>query len=120
MAIFLAGLQSISKDYYEASKIDGASDFKQFLHITLPLLAPAFTVNITINIIGGLRVFEQVYILTNGGPGTATQVLSTYVFRTFTQGMLGKSTALNLILFLSIGIISLSINTLLKKKEVEV
>lgn len=120
MAIFLAGLQSISKDYYEASKIDGASGFRQFLHITLPLLAPAFTVNITINIIGGLRVFEQVYILTNGGPGEATQVLSTYIFKSFTQGMLGKSTALGLILFLIVGLISVSTNTFLKNKEVEI
>ena len=119
MAIFLAGLQSIPRDYYEACEIDGASSFKQFMNITLPLLAPAFTVNITINIIGGLRVFEQVYILTNGGPGTATQVISTYIYSTYGKGMLGVSTALGLLLFLAVGFVSLSTNTLLKKKEVE-
>ena len=81
MAIFLAGLQGIPKDYLEAAEIDGASSWHRFCHIVLPLLAPAFTINITMNVIGGFKVFEQVYVLTGGGPGNSTQVLSTYIYK---------------------------------------
>lgn len=63
MAIFLAGLQGIPKDYLEAAEIDGASSWHRFRHIVLPLLAPAFTINITMNVIGGFKVFEQVKFL---------------------------------------------------------
>ena len=119
MAIYLAGLQGIAKDYYEAAKIDGASKWRQFCSITFPLLAPAFTVVVTMNIIGGFKVFEQGYVMTGGGPGNTTQVLSTYIYREFSKGMLGRSTAMGLVLFLTISVVAVVINNLLAKREVE-
>ncbi len=119
MAIFLAGLQGIAKDYYEAARIDGANKLEQFKAITFPLLAPAFTVVVTMNIIGGFKVFEQVYVMTGGGPGNATQVLSTYIYKAFSKGTLGRSTAMGLILFILISMIALFINKGLRSKEVD-
>ena len=74
MAIFLAGLQGIPKDFYEAATIDGAGKWQQFKNITFPLLAPAFTVVVTMNTIGGFKVFEQVYVMTGGGPVSYTHL----------------------------------------------
>ena len=119
MAIYLAGLQAIPKDYYEAAEIDGATPLQQFKNITLPLLAPAFTVVITQNTIGGFKVFEQVYVMTNGGPGNATQVLNTYIYKEFSKGTLGRSSAVSLILFVVIAVIAVLLNRALTKREVE-
>lgn len=119
MAIFIAGMQSIGREYYEAATIDGANFWQQLHRITLPLLSSAFTVVITMNVIGALKVFEQVYVMTGGGPGYATQVLGTYIYRSFSKGLLGRSTAMGLVLFLVVACISLFINGMLKKKEVE-
>ncbi|MFT3984654.1 MAG: sugar ABC transporter permease [Lachnospiraceae bacterium] len=119
MAIYLAGLQGISDDYYEAANIDGATALDKFRKITLPLLAPAFTVVITMNTIGGFKVFEQVYVMTNGGPGYATQVLNTYIYSEFSKGSLGRSSSMNLVLFIAISIIALLLNTILKRREVQ-
>ena len=119
MTIYLAGLQGISKDYYEAATIDGAGTWDKFKNITLPLLAPAFTVVITMNTIGGFKVFEQVYVMTNGGPGNATQVLNTYIYKEFSKGTLGRSSAASLLLFLMISVIAVLFNRALTKREVE-
>nr|WP_240339823.1 sugar ABC transporter permease [Halobacillus ihumii] len=80
MIIYLAGLQSISKDYYEAAVIDGASAFQKFKNITLPLLMPAITINVVLNIIGGLKLFDVILALTGGGPGNASQSMSTFMY----------------------------------------
>lgn len=119
MAIYLAGLQGISADYYEAATIDGATVWQRFRKITLPLLAPAFTVVITMNTIGGFKVFEQVYVMTNGGPGNATQVLNTYIYKEFSKGTLGRSSAASLLLFLLIAVIAVIVNKALTSREVE-
>ena len=119
MAIFLAGLQGIPRDYYEATTIDGANPWQQFRAITFPLLAPAFTVVVTMNTIGGFKVFEQVYVMTGGGPGYASQVLGTYIYQTFSKGMLGRSTAMGLLLFVFTTIIAVALNKFLRSREVE-
>jgi len=119
MAIFLAGLQGIGKEYYEAAKIDGANARQMLSHITLPLLAPAFTVAITMNAIGGLKVFEQVYVMTNGGPGFSSQVLGTYIYKSFGEGLLGRSTAMGLLQFITVGLFSVVLNWLLRKREAQ-
>ncbi len=119
MFIFISGLQAIPKDYYEAADIDGVGKFQQFLRITLPLLVPAITVNVTLNIAGGMKIFDIVYVLTNGGPGTATQVLSTFVFRTFGIGLLGESSAASIILTILVVIVSFALNKLFRNMEVE-
>lgn len=120
MAIFLAGLQGIDQEYYEAAKVDGASGWSMLKNITLPLLMPAFTINIVFNVIGGLKVFDQVFIITGGGPGYATQVLSTYVFNNYSQGLLGRSTAMSLVLFIVVYCAATLVNYYLKKKEVDI
>lgn len=117
MAIFIAGIQGISNEYYEAAEIDGANGIQSFRFITFPLIAPAFTVTVTINLIGSLRVFEQVFVMTNGGPGNASQVLGTYIFGTFSQGLLGRSTAMGLMLFALITVICIPITKLLRRRE---
>lgn len=119
MAIFVAGIQGISQDYFEAAEIDGANGRQIVRYITLPLLIPALSVNITFNLIGGLKVFEQVYVVTKGGPGYASQVLSTYIFKTFGKGQLGRSTAMGLMLFVIVLAASQITEHFLKKAEVE-
>lgn len=119
MAVFVAGIQGIPRDYFEAAEIDGATKGQLRRLIILPLLIPAFSVVITFNLIGGLKVFEQIYVVTKGGPGYATQVLSTYIFKTFGQGFLGRSTAMGLILFVVVLLLSQLAQYFLSKAEVE-
>jgi raffinose/stachyose/melibiose transport system permease protein len=99
MVILLAGLQTIPKEYYEAAEVDGANAWSRLRHITLPLLMPAIVVVTVLNVLYGLRVFDIVYALTNGGPGYATEVLSTDIFKAFSQGQYGLGTAVSSILF---------------------
>lgn len=89
MFIFISGLQAISADYYESATLDGASAFEKFRHITLPLIVPSMTVVVTLSIAGGLKVFDIIYVITNGGPGFDTQVLATYTYQSFSLGFLG-------------------------------
>jgi len=80
--ILLAGLQSIPSVLYEASAIDGANDRAQFFNITLPMLAPTLLVVVILTLIRAFQSFDLIYVLTNGGPGTATLMLVQYIFRT--------------------------------------
>lgn len=119
MMIFIAGLQGISSEYYEAAAIDGASRIQRFWYITLPLLVASLTINITIAMIGGFRVFDQIYVLTKGGPGNATNVINTIIFQAQGAGMYGRGTAMGLILTVFILILSCLITNTLGKKEVD-
>lgn len=119
MVVFIGSLQSIPKEYYEAVEIDGAGRFQRFWYITMPMLASAFNFNITIALIGGLRVFTPVFILTNGGPGFETDVLARYIFSTYGNGFYGKAAAISIIQSAMIILISYGINQWMKKKEVE-
>src|SRR5439155_11828119 len=82
---FLAGLGSISPEYYEAARLDGASEWQIFRKITFPLLSPTTFFVFTIATIASLRVFNQIYVLTNGGPLDTTRTVTMLVFRTFFQ-----------------------------------
>lgn len=104
MVILIAGLLVIPRDYYEAAAIDGASAWQSFRHITLPLLRPVLAVTTVLNLLYGLRVFDIVYVLTNGGPGYATSTVYTSVFRSFSLGQWGVATALSSV-FLIVGLI---------------
>lgn len=99
MIILLAGLQSIDKTYYEAAEIDGASFWQRLIRITIPLIVPALVVTTVLNLLHGLKVFEAVYVLTNGGPGYATDVMYTAIFKEFSTGNYGMATALSSVLF---------------------
>jgi ABC-type sugar transport system permease subunit len=82
MLIFYAGLQGIPTELYEAASMDGANAWQRLLHVTVPLLWPVTTVVMVINIIGGIRVFDVVYVMTTGGPNHASEVLGTYLYVT--------------------------------------
>lgn len=120
MIIYLAGLQSISKEYYEAANIDGASSWSKFKNITLPLLAPAITINVVINIIGGLKLFDVIVSLTNGGPGNASQSMSTFMYSLyFARQDAGYAATQGVLMALIILVLSLGALLYLKRKEVE-
>jgi raffinose/stachyose/melibiose transport system permease protein len=97
--ILLAGLQTIPRDYYEAAEIDGAGFWARLRFVTIPMLMPAIVVITVLNVLYGLRVFDIVYALTNGGPGYATEVIYTEIFKAFSQGQYGLGTALSTVMF---------------------
>ena len=119
MMILLAGMQNISKDYYEAAIMDGATKWQQFKKITFPLLMASINNVVVLSIIGGLKVFDIVYVLTNGGPGHATEVLTTYAFQLYSRGQYGMSSALNTVLLVITAIIGVFIVKTLSKQEVQ-
>lgn len=119
MVILLAGLQTIPREYYEAAEVDGANAWSKFWHITLPLVMPAIMVVTVLNILYGLRVFDIVYALTNGGPGYATDVLMTGIFRAFSQGQYGLGTAITSILFVILIVAGYVAVRLLQRKPVQ-
>ncbi|MED4228500.1 sugar ABC transporter permease [Neobacillus cucumis] len=120
MIIYLAGLQSVSKEYYEAAQIDGASTFQQFKNITLPLLMPSITINMVLNIIGGLKLFDVIVSLTGGGPGNASQSMSTFMYDLyFNRQDAGYAATEGVLMAIIILIISLATLVFFKRKEVE-
>ncbi|MEJ3746729.1 sugar ABC transporter permease [Actinomycetes bacterium KLBMP 9797] len=108
MVIFLAGLEGISKDVQEAATIDGAGAFSRFRYVVWPLLAPSTTITVMLSTIGGLKLFDQIFAATSGGPGYATETLSTVLYKqAFVFGRYGYSTAVALVLALFVAAVSL-------------
>lgn len=106
--ILLAGLQVIPDDLYDAARIDGANAWQRFWHITVPLLTPALLVALLFRTMDAFRVFDLVFVMTQGGPGGATQVLQYYGYQTlFTEGRMGYGAAISVTVFLAIFFISL-------------
>ena len=100
MVLFLAGLQDIPSELYEAGRIDGAGAFGLFRHITIPMLAPTTFLVLMLTLINSFQVFDQVYVMTSGGPGTATLTLVQYIYTTSFQFMrFGYGSAVTIILF---------------------
>lgn len=81
MLIYLAGLQGVPKELYEAAQVDGATRFRQHLHITVPMLSPVTFFNLIMGIIGALQVFAEPFVLTKGGPNNSTLLLSLYLYQ---------------------------------------
>jgi ABC-type sugar transport system permease subunit len=99
--LVLAGLQGIDASLHEAARLDGASAWRRFTHITLPLLRPALVVALVFRTLDAFRVFDLVYVLTGGGPGTSTEVVSLYAFTSLLQHLrFGYGSALSVIVFL--------------------
>lgn len=119
MTILIVGILSISTTYYEAAGIDGAGGFKKFTKITLPLLRPTLAVTIVRNVLYGLKVFDMVYALTNGGPGHTTEVMYTAVFKQFSQGMYAVGTTISSIMFVFMVIIGFFMIRVLTGNEVK-
>jgi raffinose/stachyose/melibiose transport system permease protein len=120
MVIFLAGLQGVPQELYEAAAIDGAGALQKFWNVTRPMIAPAITINLMLSIIGGLRLFDQVFALTGGGPGYATETLSTVLYeQAFIVGAYGYGTAIALVLTLIVACIAMIQLKVLRSQEVE-
>lgn len=99
MVIYLAGLQGIPRELYEAASIDGAGAWQRFRSVTLPLLIPATTIALSLTLIGSLKLFDQVFAMTGGGPGYATETLSVIMYKeAFVSGRFGYSAAIALVL----------------------
>ncbi len=106
--LILAGLQLIPDDLYEAARIDGANAWRRFWHITLPLLRPALLLALLFRTMDAFRVFDLVFVMTQGGPGGATQVLQFYGYKAlFTEGRMGYGAAISVTVFLAIFVLSL-------------
>jgi ABC-type sugar transport system permease subunit len=98
--LLLAGLQNIDSTLYEAARVDGASAWQQLRHVTLPLLRPALLVALIFRTLDAFRVFDLIYVLTGGGPGTATEPLALYAFEALLQDLrFGFGSSLSMILF---------------------
>ena len=118
MVIFLAGLQSVPNEIYEAAAIDGSGPVRRFWSIIRPLLAPAITINLMLSIIGGIKLFDQVYALTGGGPGHATDTISTLIYKdAFTLGEFGYSIALAVVLTAIVAVVSAGQYAVLNRNE---
>ncbi len=119
MTIFIAGLGAIPKTYYEAAQIDGASFWQRLKSITLPMLTGSIMINLVFGITYGLKVFDIIYVLTNGGPGHATEVVTTYSYELYADGAYGMSTAFNTVLLILTAIAGIIVVRSMSKKEVQ-
>ncbi|WP_199620616.1 carbohydrate ABC transporter permease [Paenibacillus alkalitolerans] len=120
MVIYLAGIQGIPQELTEAASIDGANGWQQFRYITFPLLASAMTVCVMLSMIGSLKIFDQIAVMTDGGPGFATETLTYIIYKVgFGELRQGFGTALAIVLFLITLIFSLIQIKVLRKREVQ-
>lgn len=119
MMIYIAALTSIPKEIHESAKMDGASALKVIRHISIPLLAAAFSINIVLSIINGFKQFDQIWVMTKGGPGNSTEVLSLLIYnKAYSANDMGFATVTGFIMFLIVMFISVYIIRIFKKKEV--
>jgi multiple sugar transport system permease protein len=120
MLLFLAGLQNISPDVYEAASIDGATAFRQFIHITCPLIWPVTSLVLVLQLIAQFKIFDQVYLLTLGGPYNSTLVVLLYMYRqAFQQNRGGYASAVAIALVVIMVLISAIQFRLLQGKRVK-
>lgn len=120
MMIYVASINSISVELFEAAYVEGAGRFHIIKNIIIPLIIPGITINLLSSMIGSLRIFDLVLVLTKGGPGRATEVLNLLIYSTYSEGKYGKSIAIQLILLILVIIISFPIYISMKKRVVEV
>lgn len=107
MVIFLANMQGISTEVIEASYVDGAGPFRRFWSIIRPELAPSITINLMLSIIGGLKLFDQVWVMTGGGPGGSTETMSTLLYKNaFQFGDFAYGIAIALVLTVLVAVLS--------------
>jgi multiple sugar transport system permease protein len=117
--IYLAALQGVPHDLKEAAQIDGANRWQQFRNVTWPLIAPGVTINMVLILIIVFKLFDQVAVLTGGGPGGTTETLSYHIIQVgFTANRMGYASAMAVVLFLIIAVISTFVVGYFKKREV--
>ena len=119
MMIYIASINSIPVEIIESAKIDGVNYFQLIKNIIIPLIMTSLAVNIIIAIIGGLRVFDHIYVMTKGGPAKSTEVFNSAIFETYGYGRFGEGIAMNLVLMILVAIIALPVYTSLRKRFIE-
>ena len=118
VVLYLAGLQTIPQELYEATSVDGASPARTFFRVTVPLLAPVIIVNVVISLMGAYGVFDIVYVMTRGGPYGATQMLLTNMYEvTFQQYKIGMGSAIVVVLFAIVTLITVLQNRVSRRLE---
>ena len=118
MILYLAGLQGINNELYEAAKIDGANGFQVFARLTVPMLKPVTSMIITLTLINTVQIFDQIYVMTGGGPGTATLTMVQYIYNEAFQNFnLGYGSAIGFMILLFL-IILVTIQSKLLKSEI--
>jgi multiple sugar transport system permease protein len=117
MMIFLAGLAGVDRSLYEAAAVDGAPVWRRLWHVTFPALRPVFAILITLAALRGLRVFTEIFLLTNGGPGGATEVLMTLIYKLGLErsGELGVAAAGSVVLLIAIGTLTILVQVLRRR-----
>jgi len=117
--IFMAGIVAIPNEYFEAARVDGASSWKILRTITIPLTRPATATVIILSLIGGLRSFDLVQAITNGGPGFTSEVITSVIYKEYQAGYFGLSTAGNVVLFIVVTAIMVPLTAFLNRRSVE-
>ena len=117
--VFLAGLQTVPEELLEAAQLDGANALQRFWHVTFPLIAPAVTINVILALIGSLKVFDLILVMTEGGPGRATESVVLRVYQeAFINNHFAQATALSVVIFLLILALSITNLRWLRHREV--
>lgn len=108
MVIFTAALQGISGELFDAARIDGASKWQTIRHIVLPLLVPTYVIILTLNVIGGFKAFDLIYVMTAGGPAQASETTSIFLYKqAFILHKFGYGSAVSVVLFLLVGLVTI-------------
>ncbi len=117
--IYVAGILSIPQHYYEALSIDGGNTWNKFWHLTLPLCRPAMNSVIILSFIGGLRTFDLIWVTTKGGPGFATDLLASIIYKQYSAGYYGLATLGNVLMFVLISLLAFPLYYFITRKEVD-
>lgn len=117
--LFLAGLQSVPSDLLEAATIDGANNWQKFKNVTIPYIIPVLNMVVITQVKAGLTIFDYIKVMTNGGPGQATEAIGLLIFRhAINEGKFSRSVAESMILFLIVGVVSAVTLRITRDKQV--
>ncbi|TDD06307.1 sugar ABC transporter permease [Nonomuraea deserti] len=116
--IYIAGIMTIPREYYQAVAVDGGGAWHRFRHVTLPLSWPATYSVIILSFVGGLRSFDLIWTMTRGGPGFTSDTIASIIYKQYQAGFFGLSTAGNVILFIVVTAIAVPLNYFLGKRQV--
>ena len=120
MIIYIASLQMVPNEYYEAARIEGCSAIKSFFNITMPLIVPAFTANITLILVWGMQAFDYQMAATGGGPGHASETVGMYIYKNiFVYHNAGYGQAIGILLTAGLAVLTILLTSYLRRKEVE-
>lgn len=117
--IFLAGIQAIPPEYYEAVMIDGGGSYHRLRYVTLPLSRPAMNAVILLAFIGGLRTFDLIWVMTGGGPGFTSDLIASIIYKQYQAGFWGLATAGNVLLFVVVAALAVPLYRYLSRSEVQ-